>query len=104
MLIKREIKEEDFIFFLEDSTNLLHNPFLLKDIDKFINRINKAIKENENILIFGDKDADGITATIIMYETLKDFGLNVSYKIPSNGEFYGLSKELINMALEKKSL
>ncbi len=104
LLIKRKIKEEDFIFFLEDSTNLLHNPFLLKDIDKFINRINKAIKENENILIFGDKDADGITATIIMYETLKDFGLNVSYKIPSNGEFYGLSKELINMALEKKNL
>lgn len=102
LLIKREIKEEDFIFFLEDSTNLLHNPFLLKDIDKFINRINKAIKDNESILIFGDKDADGITATIIMYETLKDFGLNVSYKIPSNGEFYGLSKELINMALEKK--
>lgn len=102
LLIKREIKEEDFMFFLEDSVNLLHNPFLLKNIDKFINRINKAIKENENILIFGDKDADGITATIIMYETLKDFGLNVSYKIPSNGEFYGLSNELINMALEKK--
>ncbi|AJY72245.1 single-stranded-DNA-specific exonuclease RecJ [Borreliella afzelii] len=102
LLIKREIKEEDFMFFLEGSVNLLHNPFLLKNIDKFINRINKAIKENENILIFGDKDADGITATIIMYETLKDFGLNVSYKIPSNGEFYGLSNELINMALEKK--
>ncbi|QUG73201.1 single-stranded-DNA-specific exonuclease RecJ [Borreliella afzelii] len=102
LLIKREIKEEDFMFFLEDSVNLLHNPFLLKNIDKFINRINKAIKENENILIFGDKDADGITATIIMYETLKDFGLNVSYKIPSNGEFYGLSNELINIALEKK--
>ncbi|APJ08852.1 single-stranded-DNA-specific exonuclease RecJ [Borreliella afzelii] len=102
LLIKREIKEEDFMFFLEGSVNLLHNPFLLKNIDKFIKRINKAIKENENILIFGDKDADGITATIIMYETLKDFGLNVSYKIPSNGEFYGLSNELINMALEKK--
>ncbi|AEL18437.1 single-stranded-DNA-specific exonuclease RecJ [Borreliella bissettiae DN127] len=102
LLIKREIKEEDFMFFLEDSVNLLHNPFLLKNIDKFINRINKAIKNNENILIFGDKDADGITATIIMYETLKDFGLNVSYKIPSNGEFYGLSNELINKALEKK--
>ncbi|WKC80583.1 single-stranded-DNA-specific exonuclease RecJ [Borreliella tanukii] len=102
LLTKREIKEEDFMFFLEDSVNLLHNPFLLKNIDKFINRINKAIKENENILIFGDKDADGITATIIMYETLKDFGLNVSYKIPSNGEFYGLSNELINMALEKQ--
>ncbi|WKC99690.1 single-stranded-DNA-specific exonuclease RecJ [Borreliella bissettiae] len=102
LLIKREIKEEDFMFFLEDSVNLLHNPFLLKNIDKFINRINKAIKNNENILIFGDKDADGITATIIMYETLKDFGLNVSYKIPSNGEFYGLSNELINRALEKK--
>ncbi len=104
LLINREIKEEDFMFFLEDSVNLLHNPFLLKNIDKFIKRINKAIKNNENILIFGDKDADGITATIIMYETLKDFGLNVSYKIPSNGEFYGLSNELINTALEKKNL
>lgn len=50
LLINREIKEEDFMFFLEDSVNLLHNPFLLKNIDKFIKRINKAIKNNENIL------------------------------------------------------
>ncbi|UER67446.1 single-stranded-DNA-specific exonuclease RecJ [Borrelia sp. BU AG58] len=102
LLMRREIKEEDFFFFIEDSINLMHNPFLLKNIDKFIYRINEAIEENENVLIFGDKDADGITATIIMYETLKDFGINVTYKIPSNGEFYGITQELIDKAFEDK--
>ncbi|QMU99054.1 single-stranded-DNA-specific exonuclease RecJ [Borrelia sp. A-FGy1] len=102
LLKRREIKEEDFLFFIEDSVNLMHNPFLLKNISKFIYRIKEAIEENENILIFGDKDADGITATIIMYETLIDFGLNVAYKIPSNGEFYGITKELIDKAYEDK--
>ncbi|WP_024654008.1 single-stranded-DNA-specific exonuclease RecJ [Borrelia persica] len=102
LLIRREFKEEDFLFFLESSVNLMHNPFFLKNIDKFIHRINEAILEKENVLIFGDKDADGITATIIMYETLKEFGINVSYKIPSNGEFYGLTKEVIDKAFEDK--
>ncbi|WP_041178183.1 single-stranded-DNA-specific exonuclease RecJ [Borrelia recurrentis] len=102
LLLSREIKEEDFLFFLESSVNLMHNPFFLKNIDKFIYRINEAILEKENVLIFGDKDADGITATIIMYETLKDFGINVTYKIPSNGEFYGLTKEVIDKAFDDK--
>ncbi|AWG42645.1 single-stranded-DNA-specific exonuclease RecJ [Candidatus Borreliella tachyglossi] len=102
LLLRRDIKEEDFLFFIESSVNLMHNPFLLKNIDRFIYRINEAIEENENVLIFGDKDADGITATIIMYETLKDFGINVTYKIPSNGEFYGITKELIDKAFEDK--
>ncbi|AHH12272.1 Single-stranded-DNA-specific exonuclease recJ [Borrelia hermsii YBT] len=102
LLLRREIKEEDFLFFIESSVNLMHNPFLLKNIDKFTYRMNEAIAEKENVLIFGDKDADGITATIIMYETLKDFGINVTYKIPSNGEFYGLTKEIIDKALEDK--
>ncbi|AHH05161.1 single-stranded-DNA-specific exonuclease RecJ [Borrelia miyamotoi] len=102
LLLRREIKEEDFLFFTESSVNLMHNPFLLKNINKFIYRMNEAIEEKENILIFGDKDADGITATIIMYETLKNFGLNVTYKIPSNGEFYGITKEIIDKAYEDK--
>ncbi|APR64741.1 single-stranded-DNA-specific exonuclease RecJ [Borrelia anserina] len=102
LLLRREIKEEDFLFFIESSVNLMHNPFLLKNIGKFIYRMNEAIAKKENVLIFGDKDADGITATIIMYETLKDFGINVTYKIPSNGEFYGLTKEVIDKAFEDK--
>ncbi|UPA16125.1 single-stranded-DNA-specific exonuclease RecJ [Borrelia coriaceae] len=102
LLLRREIKEEDFLFFIESSVNLMHNPFFLKNIDKFIYRINEAITNKENVLIFGDKDADGITATIIMYETLKDFGVNVTYKIPSNGEFYGLTKKVIDKAFEDK--
>ncbi|BCR21692.1 single-stranded-DNA-specific exonuclease RecJ [Borrelia sp. HM] len=102
LLLRREVKEEDFLFFIESSVNLMHNPFLLKNIDKFIYRINEAIEHKENILIFGDKDADGITATIIMYETLKNFGINVTYKIPSNGEFYGITKQIIDKAYENK--
>lgn len=72
----------------------LHDPFKMHDMQKVVDRLKKAIDLEEKILVYGDYDVDGITATYIMYKTLQDLGALVYYQIPSrfdNG--YGLSEE-----------
>lgn len=62
---------------------LFHDPFLLKDMDIAVERIQQAIETNEVILIYGDYDADGITSTLILYETLESIGAQVHYYLPN---------------------
>ena len=70
----------------------LNDPYLLKDMQKTVDRIMNAIKSNEKILIYGDYDVDGITSTFILYKTLKDLGANIYYDIPNRFvDGYGLS-------------
>jgi len=70
----------------------LHDPYLLKDMQKSVDRIMKAIKSKEKILIYGDYDVDGITSTFILYKTLKDLGANIFYDIPNRFvDGYGLT-------------
>ncbi|MBU8880099.1 single-stranded-DNA-specific exonuclease RecJ [Bacillus sp. FJAT-29790] len=84
--------EEKLIhFFMPDIRTDLHHPFLLNDMKKAVIRIIKALKQKENILIFGDYDVDGITATSILYLALKKFTGKVSYRLPLRNEGYGLS-------------
>ena len=68
--------------FLNASLNKLRTPFALKDMDAAVNRIHKAIIDGEKILIFGDYDADGVTAVVILLNFLRDVGADVSYYIP----------------------
>ena len=68
--------------FLNASLNSIRSPFALKDMDVAIHRIYKAISANEKILIFGDYDVDGITATVILLNFLRYAGADVSYYIP----------------------
>ncbi len=82
---------EDISDFLNPSLNLLRPPFCIKDIDIAVQRIYTAIKENEKVLIFGDYDVDGVTATTILYQFLCYVGIDVSYYIPHRlKEGYGL--------------
>lgn len=74
---KNEIKD-----FLNPQGQHVHDPYLLHDMEKAVGRIQKAIVENEHIYIYGDYDADGITSTAVMYETLLQLGANVDYFIP----------------------
>ena len=79
----------------------LNDPYLLKDMQKSVDRIMSAIKNNEKILIYGDYDVDGITSTYILYKTLKDLGANISYDIPNRfvdgyGLTYSKIYEIIN--------
>jgi len=68
--------------FLNTSLNNLRPPFSLKDMDTAVNRICRAIIENEKILIFGDYDVDGVTAVVILLNFLRYVGADVSYYIP----------------------
>jgi single-stranded-DNA-specific exonuclease len=68
--------------FLTSSLDMIRPPFALKDMEVAVNRIYRAIAENENILIFGDYDVDGITATAVMLEFFRQTGAKVSCYIP----------------------
>lgn len=93
LLVQRGIEtfEEARRFFrptLED----LHDPYLMKDMDKAVERIELAIKNNENILIFGDYDVDGTTAVSLVSSYLKSYYSNVATYIPDRyDEGYGIS-------------
>lgn len=78
----------------DQKPQLYHDPFLLHDMDKAIDRIQQAIESFEGILIYGDYDADGVTSTLILYETLESIGANVHYYLPNRlTDGYGPNKE-----------
>ncbi len=75
----------------------LHNPFIIKNMYRAVERIKKAIADKEKIMIFGDYDVDGISGTAIMVHTLKMLGARVSYRLPHRLEDgYGLSEKFID--------
>jgi single-stranded-DNA-specific exonuclease len=81
----------------------LHDPFLMKDMDKAVTRILQAFSKNENILVFGDYDVDGTTAVACMYQFLKKNHPSTEFYIPHRyREGYGVSKAGIDHALEQK--
>ncbi|PKM70791.1 MAG: single-stranded-DNA-specific exonuclease RecJ, partial [Firmicutes bacterium HGW-Firmicutes-18] len=80
--------------FIHPRISDLYNPFLFADMEKAVKRIRLAIDKKEKILIYGDRDVDGITSTNIAYLYLKDLGADVRWYIPSD-EGYGLHNELI---------
>ena len=80
----------------------LSDPLLLKDMDKACARILQAIDHEETIVVFGDYDVDGVTATALLYQHLKGMGANVKCMLPSReGDGYGLSKNAIQSIHEK---
>ena len=91
LLIKRGYyTTEEAKAFLFDDNNEFHDPFLLLGMNIAVERIKKAISNNESILIFGDYDADGVTSTTVMMKTLEDLGANVQFYIPNRfTEGYG---------------
>src|SRR5690606_24612403 len=79
----------------------LHDPFLMKDMNKAISRIEKAIDNQEKILIYGDYDVDGTTAVALVYSFFRDFYPNIDFYIPNRYlEGYGISTEGIDYAYE----
>lgn len=83
--------------FLEPSLVNFYDPYLLKDMDKAVNRIIKAIKNNEKIYIYGDYDVDGVTSTSILSIFLKQIKVNSEFYIPNRfNEGYGLNKDAVD--------
>ncbi len=97
VLVNRGITTpEQADLFLSAKLGDLHNPFLMKDMQKAVGRIVQAVKNKENICIYGDYDVDGVTSTTIMVDFLKSVQARVSYYIPSRiSEGYGLTPEAI---------
>lgn len=87
---------EDILYFVENDTRFLHQPFLFAAMEDAVERINQAVDEGEKILIFGDKDVDGITSTAILYGYLKNRGADVHYRLPLGEDAYGLSTEAVD--------
>lgn len=85
--------------FFRPTLESLHDPYLMKDMDKAVERILEAIHADENILVYGDYDVDGTTAVAMMYDFLKSIYPNVSYYIPDRySEGYGVSTQGIDYA------
>lgn len=102
MLVQRGIEtyEEAKVFFRPE-LSALHDPFLMLDMDKAINRITTAIERNEKILIYGDYDVDGTTSVATVFCFLRDFYPNIDYYIPHRyAEGYGISFKGIDYAHE----
>ena len=101
VLINRGIKDlEQAHQFLFPSLSHLHSPLMMKNMEKTLERIIKAIFENEKIIIYGDYDVDGITSVAVLITFLREVNADVSYYIPHRlSEGYGLNSE----ALEKIS-
>ena len=102
LLLQRGIADFDSAkAFFRPSLSLLHDPFLMKDMDKAVARIITAIKNNEKILVYGDYDVDGTTSVALFYSYLKSINVAAGYYIPDRyAEGYGISFKGIDYAKE----
>ncbi|GGH18973.1 single-stranded-DNA-specific exonuclease RecJ [Mucilaginibacter phyllosphaerae] len=100
LLVQRGIKSFDEAkYFFRPNALHLHDPFLMQDMEKAIYRIEKAIADNEKILVYGDYDVDGTTAVSIVYSYFKKLHQNIEYYIPDRyKEGYGISTQGIDYA------
>lgn len=103
ILINRNITTlQEVELFLNPTRNDFHDPFLMPDMDKAVERILKAIKNQEKVIIYGDYDVDGITSITVLKKFLAERGLNVGEYTPNRlDEGYGLNKKAIKTIQEQ---
>ncbi|MEP2024411.1 MAG: single-stranded-DNA-specific exonuclease RecJ [Reichenbachiella sp.] len=102
LLIQRGINNlEDARSFFRPELAGLHDPFLMKDMDKAVERLTQAIFDEEKILIYGDYDVDGTTSVALAYNFLKEFSPNIFTYIPDRyTEGYGVSRKGVQWAVD----
>ena len=99
LLTRGIVNNEQLDNFFDPDPDKMHDPFIMKDMDKAVKRIHEALLQNERILIYGDYDVDGITSASVLYLFFKRLGGDVTYYIPDREkEGYGLSQEGIDFA------
>lgn len=85
----------DILYYIEDDLRFQHSPFMFAAMEDAVDRILDAKEENEKVLIFGDRDVDGVTSTTVLYDCLSSMGIDVSYKLPGGDDAYGLSMQAV---------
>jgi len=102
LLVQRDISSfEEAKSFFRPSLDHLHDPWLMKDMHKAVDRIKEAVQQNQKILVFGDYDVDGTTSVATLYQFLLQLTKHVDYYIPHRyKEGYGVSKIGIDFAKE----
>ena len=103
ILLNRGLENAEAIDkFLHPDLNDLKDPFKMIGMEAGIDRLTKALYENEKMLIYGDYDVDGITATALLYMVLNKLGANADFYLPNRlTEGYGLSRDGIDLAVEQ---
>ncbi|MCR4659678.1 MAG: single-stranded-DNA-specific exonuclease RecJ [Bacteroidales bacterium] len=102
LLVERGVTTfEEARAFFRPGLEQLHDPFLMKDMSAAIERINKAVKRHERIMVYGDYDVDGTSAVALVYSYLQELDSNIDFYIPDrDSEGYGISFQGIDYAHE----
>ncbi|MBO5477392.1 MAG: single-stranded-DNA-specific exonuclease RecJ [Clostridia bacterium] len=104
LLVSRNIEFDEIDNFLNGTLEDLNDPYEIKDMDKLVERIDRAIKDKEKICIYGDYDVDGITSITIMYQFLTKLGADVMYYLPDRLiEGYGINNNALD-EIKKKNV
>ena len=96
ILSNKNLNNQEIEKFLNPTRRDFYDPFLMPDMEKAIDRIEKGIKNKEKIIVYGDYDADGITSTVILKRFFKDRKIDLDTYIPNRlNEGYGLNKNAV---------
>ena len=99
ILILRNVRtRQDLDVYLHNDINSLNNPFLFNDMIQAVQRVKRAVYKHKKIFIFGDRDADGVLSTAMLYNMLKRFDSDVLYRVPEGEYGYGIEKRDIDFA------
>ena len=105
LIVSKDIKENELEDYIKPSLSKIRDPFEIKDMDKFVDRVLQAINNKEKVCIYGDYDVDGITSITVMYKFLKDLGVDISYYMPNRlTDGYGLNKQAIDEIAQKEKV
>ena len=97
IMVRRGITEgKDIQYFLETDRRFAHSPFEFAAMSDVVDRIMQAADEGEKVLIFGDRDVDGVTSTTVLYDALTSLGIEASWRLPSGNDAYGLNRAAVD--------
>lgn len=99
VFLRRGIVEpEEIRFFLDSNIRSTHSPFLFNEMENVVERLSDAAGEGEKVLVCGDRDVDGITATALLVRKLRSMGGEVSWRLPMHDDPYGLTEDAVRLA------